>query len=243
MIKVQRTQEPNVLRRNSARWLTVLQSAYNELAQIENDPQSTEQQKKQAQAKVKKAQSKYNHPMVKNTLERMFYGKCAYCESKITVVTYGQIEHFYPKGDTQYRHKTFEWNNLLLSCDICNNAQHKGTRFPLDVNGNPVLIDPSDGLTDPNIHLLFSWDGHAKIASIYGRDARGPEIEHVFDLNGVRGRKELIRERSNHVKKLIVLLRFAEAGNAEAEQILKDACQPDAPYSAFALTHIAPFIP
>jgi uncharacterized protein (TIGR02646 family) len=241
MIRVTRIAKPQALQRYADNWLINLQRAVDELQQLENNPRATEQAKRQAKTKVENAQKKYNHLEVKNALVQMFYGKCAYCESQITIVTYGHIEHFYPKH--RYIDKTFNWENLLLACDICNDAQHKGTRFPVDSDGQPLLINPTDGIADPAVHLRFDWDVKAGLASIYGRDTRGREVEHTFDLNGLRGRTALVKARSEHVKKLWALLSYyAQTGNREALDILGDACQPSAPYAVFALTYIAPNI-
>lgn len=227
MIRVTRTKEPNVLVSNAAHWLSELMAAMAE-------PAMTKYQ-------LSKAANRYQHKQIKNALVTMFHGKCAYCESKITVVTYGSIEHFRPKSI--YPELTFEWNNLLLSCDICNDIGHKGNRFPLDTNGNPLLLDPTDGVTDPTVHLEFSWDPVTKLASVYGRDERGKTVEEIFDLNGIRGRKELIAHRSNYLEKLHVLLKLSkQTGNPEAISLLKEACQVSAEYSAFALVHIYPYL-
>ena len=224
MIQVQRTPEPSVLRNNATLWLS-------ELNKLKSNPNST-------QSTIKKAENKYNHPQVKNALIKMFHGKCAYCESKIRTVAYGDIEHFFPKSlDPDL---TFVWKNLLLACSICNNAAHKGTKFPLDDQGNPLLIDPTDGITDPNRHLEFVWDDVAKLASVYGRDERGITVENIFDLNGKRGRKELIAARSKSIKRLLALLTLAKKGNQEALSLLKEACQPEEEYRAFALIYILP---
>jgi len=208
-------------KKNAARWLTNLKV-------ISANPNATKH-------KVANAQNKYRHPQVKDALVKMFYGKCAYCESKITVVTYGAIEHFRPKNT--HVDLTFEWTNLLLSCDECNNHRHKGLKFPLDGNGNPLLIDPTDGITDPNQHLEFVWDPVAGLASVLGRDERGNAVENVFDLNGIHGRKELITHRSKYIKRLFAVLHFAQAGDLQAINLLKEACQPSEEYSAFALVH------
>ena len=242
MIPVARTAPPKVLQRLGAHWLATLRAAINELEQVQNDPQATKRDIRRAKAKKKNAQNKYSHREIKDALVTMFHGKCTYCESSIRVVTYGHIEHFYPKGDPNYVDKTFEWDNLLLSCDVCNDPGHKGTNLPLDADGDPLLIDPTDGVTDPAAHLKFSWAPRTGLASVYGLDERGQEVERVFDLNGVRGRKALIRERSRYVKKLYVILKLYDRrkDGAEALAILQEACQPDAPYSAFALAHIAP---
>jgi uncharacterized protein (TIGR02646 family) len=241
MIYVHRTSEPQVLRQSGSRWQAELQAAMTELERLEIDPLATTQAKRQAKTKIEKTQQKYRHREIKTALVRMFHGKCAYCESPITVVTYGHIEHFYPKGDRRYTTKTFAWDNLLLSCDICNNPRHKGTKFPLDTNGTPLLINPTNN--NPLSHFKFSWDGRTGLAYIYGLDARGREVEQVFDFNGIKGRKELIKARSEYVKKLMVILKLAQQGDTEAVVILKDSCKSDAPYSAFALTYIAPHLP
>jgi len=244
MISVTRTAPPQVLQEHGARWLTALRTANDELGQAENDSQATPQQIRRAKERKKRAQNKYRHPKIKDALVTMFHGKCAYCESPVRVVTYGHIEHFYPKGNPNYMDKTFEWDNLLLSCDVCNDSGHKGNRFPLDASGDPLLIDPTDGVTDPVVHLKFSWDPRTGLASVYGLSERGQEVERIFDLNGMRGRKALIKERSRYIKKLYVILKLYDhqENNAEALAILQEACQSDAPYSAFALAYIAPHI-
>jgi len=160
VIPVRRPPAPPALTNNGLRWLRELRAAVA-------NPGAT-------RAQVERTRNKYRHPAVKAALVRMFHGKCAYCESKVTVVTYGAIEHFRPKGDPLYTHLTFDWNNLLLSCDICNDAEHKGARFPLDVRGNPLLIDPTVDV--PGLHLRFDWDPAARSANVYGADARGREV-------------------------------------------------------------------
>ena len=246
MISVIRIAPPQVLQEHGDRWLTALRTANDELEQVENDSQATPQQIRRAKERKKRAQNKYRHRKIKDALETMFHdGKCAYCESPIRVVTYGHIEHFYPKGNPNYVDKTFEWDNLLLSCDICNDPGHKGTEFPLDASGDPLLIDPTDGVTYPVEHLKFSWDPQTGLASVYGLDERGREVERTFDLNGMRGRKALIRERSRYIKSLYVILELCDhpEKGAKALAFLQESCQPDAPYSAFALAYIAPHIP
>ena len=59
------------------------------------------------------------------------------------------IEHFRPKSD--YPAQAFRWANLLLCCSACGRV--KGTRFPLDHEGQPLFIDPT--VDDPWAHLNF----------------------------------------------------------------------------------------
>ncbi|OWP62688.1 HNH endonuclease [Hymenobacter amundsenii] len=69
--------------------------------------------------------NKYNHPNVKKALIEETNGKCAYCESFILDVDYGDIEHIIPKRKNPLT--AFEWDNLTLSCSVCNN--NKGDYF------------------------------------------------------------------------------------------------------------------
>ncbi len=73
--------------------------------------------------------SVYRRREVKRQLERMFHGKCAYCESKYLHNQPGDVEHFRPKGgyvvDGQlckpgYWWLAASWSNLLPSCIDCN---------------------------------------------------------------------------------------------------------------------------
>jgi hypothetical protein len=58
----------------------------------------------------------------------------------------------------------------------------------------------------------------------------------------MKGRKELVDYRSKYVKKLFVLLHFAESGNEDAINLLEEACDSSAEYSAFAVVHIRPHL-
>ena len=84
----------------------------------------------------------YNKPAVVKKLWDMQHGKCCYCESEIPKDGHGkEVEHYYPQAQSLYPHFRNDWNNLLLVCHSCNGK--KSHKFPLDENGNPLLIDPS----------------------------------------------------------------------------------------------------
>lgn len=134
------------------------------------------------------------------------------------------------------------WENLLFSCQICNEG-YKKDKFPLDADGNPLLIDPSDGVTNPNQHLNFFWGGVAEQSFIYGLDEKGRTVEKMFDLNGDKGRIDLVKNRNSHLKRLMALLVFAQEGNQTAIALLKEACQQEGEYSAFARIYIEPYLP
>ncbi len=74
----------------------------------------------------------------------------------------------------------------------------------------------------------------------YGVDEKGQITEQIFDLNGQRGRKELLKARNSYIKKLAAILRLARRGDDGAFELLQEACEPDAPYLAFARKYIEP---
>lgn len=82
----------------------------------------------------------YGHDDVKSTLIVLQDYKCCFCESKIGHISYGDVEHFRPKaGWVQEEEKinspgyywlAYVWDNLLLSCQKCN-QRYKKNHFPL----------------------------------------------------------------------------------------------------------------
>ena len=60
----------------------------------------------------------YKHPDNKIALKNSTFGKCMYCESKITHIDYGDIEHIKPKS--KYPTLKFTWSNLGFACTVCN---------------------------------------------------------------------------------------------------------------------------
>jgi uncharacterized protein (TIGR02646 family) len=174
-----------------------------------------------------RACNKYKHPLIKATLAGMFAGKCAYCESKITHIEYGNIEHYRPKsGPVGRPDLTFAWANMLLACGICNGAQYKGSHFP-GIKENGPIINPCKD--DPIKHFVFHFDAVAKLASVYAVTSRGHTTENLLGLN----RHELREYRSKFVQKLLVLATIA-AHNPEAASLIKDAKEGSSPYAAFS---------
>lgn len=125
MIKLQKSDKPQILKDKAVEWTSKL------LSYIRNDrpvPQSI--------------QNKYNHHEIKTALKDETFSKCMYCESKIKHVAYEHIEHIKPKARNKYPELTFEWENLGLACPICNN--NKGDMYDEAVSFiNPYVDDPS----------------------------------------------------------------------------------------------------
>jgi uncharacterized protein (TIGR02646 family) len=246
MIPVKRTSTPGILKKNADKWLKKLQEAIKErqeaiiaLEKIEESPKPTKKQIEAAKKKVDKAQNKYNPGIrnginpVKQPLYDMFSSKCAFCERNVELSS-GRIEHFRPKS--QYVDLTFDWNNFLYSCEVCNNR--KGDKFPLDCDGTPLLIDPTDEDCDIYEYLEFYWDKETKLASVVGKDGRGKVVQEILDLN----RKDLMKHRSGKLKNLLFLFTYAKKGDQEAIEYLIQSCKIDEEYTAFALFYILPYL-
>lgn len=66
---------------------------------------------------------------VKQALERIFNEKCAYCETRFGANSDGAVEHYRPKGRfiaenrPGYWWLAARWDNLLLSCQHCNEGR------------------------------------------------------------------------------------------------------------------------
>tara|TARA_R110001599_G_scaffold261569_1_gene461999 strand:+ start:24040 stop:25008 length:969 start_codon:yes stop_codon:yes gene_type:complete len=80
---------------------------------------------RKAETKVKF--STYKLASIKAGLEKLFSGKCAYCESVYSSTAPVDIEHYRPKGQVQeasdhdgYWWLAADWDNLLPSCIDCN---------------------------------------------------------------------------------------------------------------------------
>lgn len=77
---------------------------------------------------------RYKLKSVKDALERIFHGKCAYCETFYASTQPLDVEHFRPKsavaGETGHRGYWWlaaDWDNLLPSCIDCNRKRNQIT--------------------------------------------------------------------------------------------------------------------
>ena len=48
-----------------------------------------------------------------------------YCESKVTHIDFGDVEHIKPKSPEKFPELEFEWTNLGFVCGRCNNSKAK----------------------------------------------------------------------------------------------------------------------
>ena len=118
-------------------------------------------------------------------LVRLFWGKCAFCESKVDPELSGVVDHLRPKWATRglgkdyapdhYWWLAFAWENIYLACPDCN--KHRGPRFPVKgkrIDGpdadprdeQPLFLDPC--ADDPAAHLQFDESGRVSPLSNRG---------------------------------------------------------------------------
>ena len=149
----------------------------------------------------------YGHDDVKQSLINLQKKACCFCESRITHVSSGDVEHFRPKnGYTQNKtdlfHKpgyfwlAYDWLNLLFACERCN-RRYKKNLFPLKNNAGrcdpsisfdisseePLFINPCE--VDPAGHIEFNGSviGHK---TIEGQTTIAELILDRIDLDEMR---------------------------------------------------------
>ncbi|TGD76906.1 AAA family ATPase [Hymenobacter wooponensis] len=155
---------------------------------------------------------------IKEPLMAMCNGKCVYCESSVSA-TQGNLEYFRPRAGARglggeyapyhYWWLAYEWDNLLISCQICD-GKYKRDFFPLEdesqrapfgVIGSglrtegALLIDPCQD--DPDDHLDFQPDGLVR-----SRTKKGEVTIKILGLN----RAELLDRRRQSAQELSLFL-------------------------------------
>jgi hypothetical protein len=171
------------------------------------------------------ARFRYRHPEIKMAIRQECHEKCAYCESKITHIYPGDVDHVHPSSKCP--ELVVEWQNLLLACGECN--RRKSAYFdPL----NP-LIDPTKD--DPQAHLMFI--GPMLIARP-GSDP-GFLTTTLLELH----RTELFQRRLERIQRIWPLLDLWARANDTRKQLLRQEilreAEPDQEFSAMIVELLA----
>ncbi len=190
----------------------------------------------------------YGHETVKQALLEAQHGKCAFCESKLTHIAYGDVEHFRPKGGWRqeeeeplrrpgYYWLAYEWANLFLACTLCN-QRFKRNLFPLGTPArrarshseevsaeDPLLLDPA--VDDPEAFISF----REEVPYAVGGSARGEATIHLLGL-GREALAERRRDRLAYVKALQKLIKLGAPEATEARKLLQRMQQDSAEYAA-----------
>jgi uncharacterized protein (TIGR02646 family) len=132
--------------------------------------------------------SKYRDSRIKELLLRETNGKCAYCESKITHISFGDVEHIVPK--TKMPELTFLYSNLTLACSICNNNKSS-------LHGDEEsIINPYSGNPEQKMFALG--------IILYAKSG-SPDADNTITLLDLN-RAGLLEKRREKVDKIVILI-------------------------------------
>lgn len=185
----------------------------------------------------------YGAESIKKVLIQAQFGKCCFCESSVTPISHGDVEHFRPKGAFRQSHDepeqfpgyywlAYEWNNLLFSCQVCNQT-FKQAFFPLEVPDSrarshydnlsaesPLLINPAE--EDPEEFITFYKE---VIRAVDGNQRGAVTIENLgLDRPKL---EEQRRTRFEDLKVLWEIIQLANEpdlkANGDFQRVVQDA--------------------
>ncbi len=175
-------------------------------------------------------QSNYKHTDIKKAIKDDSFDKCIYCESKVSHVYFGDVEHMKPKS--KFPELEFDWDNLGYVCRKCNSEKSDkwDNQYPFI---NPYTEDPLNFLCVVG-HFIYHLAGNK----------RGEITRKEINLN----RPELIEMRKERIDAIMTLAdRYSIEISATLKNILlkeiKKELADDKPYSACAKSifqHIRP---
>lgn len=163
-------------------------------------------------------QGHYKHVEIKNSIKLETAGKCMYCESYITHVYPGDVEHIIPKS--VFPSLTFNWENLSLACSICNNKKRDY------YDPNLPLLNPYVDTVNEHVRLFGPLLMHINDSR------RGEATLKIIQLN----RHELRERRLEVLQEFQTLLdKYNRETLSGLKHILKqeifDQISPDKEYS------------
>ncbi len=180
---------------------------------------------------------RYSEDSVKDALQRLCHGKCAYCEIRLRTASWEDVEHWRPKNavilNDGSEHKPgyywlgAEWTNLLPSCQHCNRrSRHDDVRddsieqtgkqslFPVDNEADRWL-----DRTQPDVETPLLLDPTEDDPSRYLRIDEGAVIheKQAEGLDNLRAKEsieiyglnrvELVTERQEHRARVVSWIR------------------------------------
>jgi hypothetical protein len=188
MIKLTRGSKPVVLEENAEMWTEEFTAHVGPL-----------------NAMTATIRYRYRDPEIKIAVKRDSHNKCIYCESYVSQVHPGEIEHILPVS--KRRDLVVDWDNLAFVCTECNRG--KGDYLE---PGLP-LVNPY--VDEPREHLAFFGPTvHHRTGS-----ARGEITVRQLKLHK---RSDLWERRKERIEQLQLLLDRIEA---ETSGPLRDALE------------------
>lgn len=156
---------------------------------------------------------KWKHSLwkeLKDHLQDLFSEKCAYCDSEFMHVSWGDVEHYRPKGKVtdvdgkEVDHPGYYWlayepTNYLPSCERCNRGNAKLNKFP--INGKRAM-HPKDPLDDEDPLLINPYEKSFREHVHYcTTDSKTPGVAMSLDSYGEMSVKAYRLNRNDLPKK------------------------------------------
>lgn len=140
-------------------------SPFSKFAKESTDWNEEDKEKKEHVDRLKK--------YLKSQLIRKFNSTCFFCKHNVSQAnSYSEIEHILTKSNPKYVNFTFNPNNLVLSCKVCNNLKSVDNVLCDEKSAvdKVYLYDeyPLDSLDFKIVHpYLDDYDDHIKIEGIF----------------------------------------------------------------------------
>lgn len=190
MRKIKKLKKPQILVANAAKWTQEYCSCLSA-----------------GQKPSEQVATRYKDPTIKATLEQETHEKCAYCESKIKHITYGDIEHILPKNKDARPDLYVEWSNLTLACEQCNRSGKRTYYNPQLLLINPYVDDPDWHFNDIG-PLIMPMPG----------DDRSYVTRNILKLN----RAALVERRTERIMLVEPLLTsWAKEQNTVVKEVIE----------------------
>jgi hypothetical protein len=200
---------------------------------------------------------------LKDYLRVLFRGKCAYCDARFDVVSWGDVEHYRPKkmvtdeSGNQIDHPGYYWlayeaSNLLPSCQPCNQAKGKKNQFParnplIRTHGplaaltaeNALLFNPYEHDLEPHLKYVAGVRDKS-FGTVAGIDEVGATSERVYRLN----RAALIETRRNRqdAARARVKTAFAAEDSEATSKLIHDCLEGREEFSAAVLAEVESYL-
>lgn len=168
--------------------------------------------------------SKYAHSEIRTYLDSMSFHKCFYCEAMLKGA-FKEIDHFMEVNE--HKDLAFEWTNLYLACDNCND------KLPNRVVNVDDVLDPCKH-TDEDIktHLAFedeviSSKGNSQVGfrTIQKYKLDSVKLDYLRGVALKRFYQELDKIRISQIQE------NGRAMNGEEREKLRQFAQRNQPYS------------
>ena len=202
MIHVERLPEPEILKKNKEKWT-----------------------EKFINSSKPPPNSQYGHKKIRDTLVIMSFDKCYYCE-KILKGEIKEIDHYIEVSER--KDLAFDWNNLYLSCKLCNCVKSSNKVIPNSETLNPCL-DSNDEIMkhltfeDEQITAVLNSEKGFKTIQKYKLDDEKQDYLRMKKLiKFYKYRDEIKNNMINESRKYF---------SKEENQFLKLFTQKDQPYS------------